>query len=69
MTRASITIKPGNPHDKWVNFLRVAFETIPPHQRRAAIDGLWKIAKQSRGAGADRSGSATGSGSPRTQGD
>jgi hypothetical protein len=37
----------GQPDDKWVNFLRVAIETIPPHQRRAAIDGVWKIAKQS----------------------
>ena len=36
----------GRADAKWVNFLRVAIETIPPNQRRAAIDGVWKLAKQ-----------------------
>ena len=36
----------GGPEGKWINFLRVALETIPPQHRRAAIDGAMKIAEQ-----------------------
>ena len=30
----------GRDDAKWVNFLRVAIETIPPNQRRAAIEAV-----------------------------
>jgi hypothetical protein len=32
--------------DKWVNFLRVAIETVPPHRRLDAIERARKIAEQ-----------------------
>jgi hypothetical protein len=36
----------GGPDDKWVNFLRVAIETIPPHRRLDVIERVRKIAEQ-----------------------
>jgi hypothetical protein len=46
MTREYKNQAGGRPEAKWVNFLRVAIDTIPPRQRRAAIDAVMKTAEQ-----------------------
>jgi hypothetical protein len=40
MTREYKDRAGGRPEGKWVNFLRVAIETIPPNQRRVAIEAV-----------------------------
>jgi len=42
MTREHKDQVGGRPESKWVNFLRVALETIPPDQRRATIEVVMK---------------------------
>jgi hypothetical protein len=39
-------VQGGGPDDKWVKFLRAALESIPPHQRRDALEGASKFAEQ-----------------------
>jgi hypothetical protein len=46
MTRAHWDQAGGRPEKKWVDFLRVALETIPPHHRRAVIGVVMKAAEQ-----------------------
>ena len=52
----------AEPDEKWVRFLGAALETVPPNLCRDAIEAAMKIAAMPWSAGADRSGSATGSG-------
>jgi len=40
-------VQAGRPDEKWVNFLRVAIDTIPTHQRCAAIAVVMKTAEES----------------------
>jgi hypothetical protein len=47
MTREHKDQASGRSEAKWVNFLRVALETIPPDQRRAAIEVVMKTPEQS----------------------
>jgi hypothetical protein len=46
MTREHRDQAGGRPEKKWVDFLRVALETIPPHHRRAVIGAVMKVAEQ-----------------------
>jgi hypothetical protein len=46
MTREYKDQAGGRPEGKWINFLRVAIETIPPQQRRAVIGVVMKTAEQ-----------------------
>ena len=46
MTREHKAQAGGRLDDKWVNFLRIALITIPPHHRRAAFERVRKIAEQ-----------------------
>lgn len=47
MTREHRDQAGGRPEKKWVDFLRVALETIPPQQRRAVIGVVMNTAVQS----------------------
>ena len=46
MTREHKDQAGGRPEGKWINFLRVALETIPQHQRCAVIGIVMKTAEQ-----------------------